>query len=191
MDKEVKITLPKGKKVELINTSIKDDNIVVKYKLEEPYVPKNGDIVFVKLKSSNWISIFKEYGDTHLLSYCNFSIRFGSLYCKLNEINYLSYIQNIVDIRLSTEEESSKLFSALKETGLAWNPRTKSIEKIRWRAKYGCTYYSIDKFGNVFSLMEQSDASDNINYINGAYFETEEQANIVADKIKEIYKSND
>ena len=50
MDKEVKITLPKGKKFELINTSIKGDNIVVKYKLEEPYVPKNGDIVFVKLK---------------------------------------------------------------------------------------------------------------------------------------------
>ena len=175
MDKEVKITLPKGKKVELINTSINGDNIVVKYKLEEPYVPKNGDIVFVKLKSSNWISILKKYGDTKILSYCNFSIRSGSLYYHLNEISYLSYIQNIVDIRLSTEEESSKLFSALKEKGLAWNPETKSIEKIRWRAKYGFTYYSIDKFGNVFSLIEQDDASDNINYINGAYFETDEQ----------------
>lgn len=192
MDKEVKIRLPKGKKVELINTSIKDNNIVVKYKLEEPYIPKNGDIVFIERIDSKGpcISIFEKYECGKVYTHIDFYTKSNIFYGTDMSGWRLCYIDEIYTLRLSTEEETARLYSVLKERGLVWNEETKKVQKIRWRAKYGCTYYSIDKFGNVFSLIELADASDDINYINGAYFETEEQANVVSDKIKEIYKSN-
>lgn len=192
MDKEVKIRLPKGKKVELINTSVKDNNIVVKYELVDEFVPKNGDIVFIKKMDSKepCISIFEKYECGKVYTHIDFHTKSNIFYSADMSGWHLCAIDEIYILRLATEEETAKLYSVLKEKGLVWNEETKKVQKIRWRAKRGCVYYSIDKFGNVFSLVELADASDNINYINGAYFETEEQANIVAGKIKEIYKSN-
>ena len=34
-------------------------------------------------------------------------------------------------VRLATEEEKNKLFSALKEKGYVWNGKTKEVEKIK------------------------------------------------------------
>ena len=192
MDKEVKIRLPKGKKVELINTSVKDNDIVVKYELVDEFVPKRGDIVFIERLNSKEpsISIFEKYECGKVYTYVDFYAQSDIFYNTDISGWRLCYIDEIYTLRLATEEETAKLYSVLRKKGLVWNEETKKVQKIRWRAKYGCTYYSIDKFGNVFSLVELNGTSDNINYINGAYFETEEQANIVSDKIKEIYKSN-
>lgn len=192
MDKEVKIRLPKGKKVELINTSVKGNDIVVKYELADEFVPKRGDIIFTEEIGSKepCISIFESCKCGRIFTYIDYYTESNKFYDTDMSVWYFRTIDKICTLRLATEEEKSKLFSALKEKGLIWNEKTKKVEKIRWRAKYGYMYYTIDKFGNLQSITERGDITDDANYKNGAYFETEEQANIVSDKIKEIYKSN-
>lgn len=56
----------------------------------------------------------------------------------------------------------------------------------RWRAKKGGYYYYVDHYGSKMSF-EENDKFDNHLYEIGNYFETEEGAKLMADKIKKLF----
>lgn len=98
--------------------------------IDEEFVPKHGDIIFVKTGLYKWITIFNEYKFNRVLSYLflinNDDKRLYDYDCNNNWLCR----DNIDELRLATEEEKNKLFSALKEKCYVWNGETKKVEKI-------------------------------------------------------------
>lgn len=96
---------------------------------------KNGDVLFVKCDKQDFIEIF------------NYSEKNGDLYdhTSLNTATqdldisgkYIIYKDEIVEIRIATEEEKLQLFSALAKEGKAWDSEKKQIVdlKPKWTPK--------------------------------------------------------
>ena len=94
--------------------------------VEKPHSEfKDGDVLFVKCKGSTFIEIF------------NYSKKNGDLYDHVSldivsqdlDISgeYKIFKENIVEIRLATEEEKEQLFSALEKEGKRWDAEKKQI----------------------------------------------------------------
>lgn len=96
---------------------------------------------------------------------------------------------NTRSFRHATEEEKQLLFDKMKEQGLLWNAEEKRLEKIRWRANEGDSYYFTDI--TDASVLSNHEADDKIDYIlwrSYNYFRTEEQAREAARRIKETLR---
>ncbi len=96
---------------------------------------KDGDVLFVKCKGSAFIEIFnysKNNGDLY---------DHASLDTTTHELDisgeYKIFKENIMEIRLATEEEKKQFFSALEKKGKAWDAEKKQIVdlKPKWTPK--------------------------------------------------------
>ena len=186
MEKEVKIRLPKGKEVELLDTSIKDGHIVVKYSLKEEFIPQHGDIIFVKSGDDTFIEVFDCYKDDCIWCSCYLSLRTNSF---RNKKGYLTK-REIDEIRLAIKVEKALLFSAIKGKGLTFNEETKEVEKIRWRTEMCGIYYYVDTSGKVIRDFDNRWSPDDSRFLSGNYFKTREDAEPYSQKVKELFKSN-
>lgn len=90
---------------------------------------KDGDVLFVKCKGSAFIEIFnysKNNGDLY---------DHASLDTTTHELDisgeYKILKENIMEIRLATEEEKKQLFSALEKKGKAWDVEKKQIVDLK------------------------------------------------------------
>lgn len=95
---------------------------------------------------------------------------------------------NIEVFRHATEEEKQLLFDKMKEQGLRWNVEEKRVEKIRWRAKKGEEYHTINSFMESAQLIESGDNCDNGLWNALNYFHTEEQTAEAARRIREALR---
>ena len=92
---------------------------------------EDGDIIYIKTSSSEWISIFEKFDDDECKCYVNYCIDSDTYYGKIGgKKNLLCDIDEIVEQRLATEEEKQKLFDVIKEHGHQWNTKTKTLEKL-------------------------------------------------------------
>ena len=96
---------------------------------------KDGDVLFVKCYGSAFIEIFnysKNNGDLY---------DYTSLETTTHQLDisgeYKIFKENIMGIRLATEEEKKQLFSALEKEGKRWNSDKKAIVdlKPKWTPK--------------------------------------------------------
>ena len=96
---------------------------------------KDGDVLFVKCKGTAFIEIFncfKNNGDL-----CDYV----SLDTTTHELDisgeYKIFKENIMEIRLATEEEKQQLFDALEKEGKAWDAEKKKIVNLKpkWTPK--------------------------------------------------------
>jgi hypothetical protein len=128
------------------NTITKDDNMVtfanselkevsadyiLNIKIDEEFNLKDGDIFYSTDEGGTyWISIFNRIEDKYIYNYIDFCLNSRRLY--LNK-NYQPFgiLVNAHEMRLATDEEKNKLFSALKEKGYVWNEKTKEVEDIK------------------------------------------------------------
>ena len=111
-----------------VNKEISADDIL-NIKIDEYITLKDGDIFYSRdLDGKRWISIFNRIEDDGYFDYADLCLEGKDLYC--NGISLFGELDDTFNVRLATEEEKSKLFSALKENGYVWNPETKNIEKI-------------------------------------------------------------
>ena len=104
---------------------------ILNIKLDEEFVPKHGDIIFVKSGDSSFIEIFDSYKDDSLTNkciWCSYYISLGFPF-SVNESSYL-FKDDIDEIRLANVYERNMLFYDLKEKGLVWNEEKKEVEKI-------------------------------------------------------------
>lgn len=95
---------------------------------------KDGDVLFVKCKGSAFIEIFnyfKNNGDLY---------DHVSLDTTTHELDisgeYKIFKENIIEIRLATEEEKQQLFDALEKEGKAWDAEKKQIVDLKPKCEF-------------------------------------------------------
>lgn len=160
--------------------------------LEDIYIPKFGDIVKVitddnQYKRNYMICIYPNksfYRSNHFFEppFLTLNGRLilddkgGSTFC--------------TDIIPASASEKQELFNKLAEAGKKWNPETKQLEDIRWRAKKGKEYYTINGALDVVWEFAGECPHEDVLYNRGNYFRTPEAAQKVVDQIKEILKNS-
>lgn len=172
----MEIKLNAGDKIQVpenCKAIIEDNKIIIEEQKEEF---KDGDIL--KSNYNEAIIIFKAFdNDGKMLSYSN-------NYADIND-GWL-----VDSFRHATEEEKQAFFDELKAKGLRWNAETKTMEKIRERAKIGEKYLTINEFGVVKELREEQCTFDNKKFNSGNYYllSKREQAEEDAKAIKAIFE---
>lgn len=161
----------------------------------------------LKAKGLKWDSKTKEikeirnkFKDGDILSsrYYDKIVIFSN-YTKSDNSTFESYYNNANDSNkswftegfcLATNREKEIFFDRLEANGLQWNAETKTMEKIRKRAKIGEFYLYIGRDGEVFEEREGGIVFDNKNYKSGNYYllEEREQAEEDAKAIKAIFE---
>lgn len=164
--------------------------------LEDIYVPKFGDIVKVvfstttKFPRNYTICIFP---DKPIPSepFCNNFFDIGiSMEGKLWYKSDIGGSYKKDSIYPALESEKQELFDKLAEVGKRWNPETKQLEDIRWRAKKREEYYTINSALDVVGKFAGACPHEDVLHERGNYFRTPEAAQKVADRIKEIFKNS-
>ena len=103
---------------------------ILNIKIDEELKLKDGDIFYSgELDGRSWISIFNRIEDEDYFNYADLCLEDKHLYC--DEISLFGELDDTFNVRLSTDDEKNKLFSALKEKGYIWNEKTKEVEKIK------------------------------------------------------------
>ena len=164
--------------------------------LEDIYEPKFGDIVCIEHPDAEdysrqyVISIFPNKEIPNKSKNGFFDIACIDMEGRL-QINSEAYY-NHGYVREATIAEKQELFDKLKEAGKRWNPKTKQLENIRWRAERGEYYYRITTEEDICVLRatENMYETSNVRYKKGNYFRTPEDAQKVAEQIKEIFKNS-
>ena len=89
---------------------------------------KDGDIITtIVRKNYVFYSIYKNIKDKEIMTYVDYCLNGDRIY---NFNGVLCFDNEIIEQRLSTEEEKQKLFDAIKENGYKWNAETKTLEKL-------------------------------------------------------------
>ena len=165
-----KINIPTGCK------AVIKDGVITFEKEQEEF--KDGDILHSKLTAS--VVIFKNYGDNSMDSFrIHYSNRNGG---------DLSWVTS--SFRPATEEEKQAFFDGLKAKGLRWNAETKTMERIRKRAKWSEEYFYIHNSCEVYKTTEAGLPFDDENYNIGNYYLPEERAQAEEDAkvVKAIFE---
>lgn len=137
--------------------TIKENTIVIEEEQKQQEF-KDGDILHSK--KTNRVLIFKSYEDK--LKY--------TFYTYYNNSDGGNSGWNIFYFRHATEEEKQAFFDDLKAKGLRWNAETKTMEKVRKRAKKGERYLHIIGIGHICEFRENYDSGDNNFYNSGNYY---------------------
>lgn len=169
-----KIQIPTGYKA-----TIEDDLIIIEEKQEEKQEEfKDGDILIAR--DTGLIVVFKNYQNADKTVFCSY-------YNNDNRLN-LNWITHY--FLPATEEEKQAFFDELKAKGLRWNAATKTMERIRERAKKGREYLIVNRLGDVVKLVDEHSTFDDMNYNSGNYFLPEEieEAELAAKFIRAIFE---
>ena len=219
MKKQYKIQLPKGKKVTMTNVDFENgvmtvnvelekddsniwDKMIQEYgeaicgKKEQKYEPKDGDFIFVKSRLKPYVTKYSYIGIFHDIIKDDGCSPILLMYASLKDNNRLIYgnsiepYNNAEYIRPATEAEKKLLIGKLAEVGKRWNPKTKQIEDVRWRANLFGTYYYVQCDTNVTDSFEINAGFDDLCYKAYNYFKTREAAENVAEQIRNILKNS-
>lgn len=178
--------LPKNEEVKNTNVRVENGELIVEVEFEDKFEPKDGDFCAtdngcIFIYNSNY-----KLRSNYLLGYYVGIDCYNDI--TINEDNRFGFSN---EVRCATPEEKAAFLSRLeKECGKRWNPVTKNLEDIRWRAKKGETYFYVDNCALVTTHGETFDMIDNLRYELGNYFRYYESAQKVAGQIKEIFKNS-
>lgn len=170
-----RITIPEGCKA-----IVKDGSVV--FEKEEVQEFKDGDVLVVVIDDVECPFIFFETS----INFCYYHIMLRPN----GEISrtWLFDISKLAYTRHATEEEKRQLFDKMKEKGWQWNAEKKCLELLRWRAKEGEEYYTIDSVTEGIQLIKRGDSCDNELWNTLNYFRTEEQCKEAARRVKEALR---
>lgn len=165
-----KINIPENCKA-----TIKDNLIIIEEKQEEF---KDGDILHSI--QTDRILIFKK----HNLE-CN-----EKFSCYYNNLDVDNFDWACGAFRHATGKEKRAFFDDLKAKGLRWNAKTKEMERIRVRVKYGDLYLNVSTSSEVIEARECCDSVDNKRWEVGNYYllSEREQAEEDAKSLKAIFE---
>lgn len=150
----------------------------------EPSQPKfkRGDVLISKDEKYCWIVVFKGFDQLPSLNkMCFYVMLSGAQRIVLNDNC------NPEGFRHATPEEAQQLWDALAKDGKRWNLETMQVEptkKKRWRAESGEEYYFISPSLRTGAGYEVEHDVDNIRYEKGNYFQTIEQAQRAANRLR-------
>lgn len=171
-----KITIPEGCK------AIVKDGCVEIEKVQEF---KDGDVLVPIVNGQRYYAFIYKSTDKE---------GFHSYYVGIETCGKLSFCESPSDrwcndnLSYATEEEKNVLFYSMKENGCQWNAEEKRVERLRWRAKKGEEYHTIDSFMENTQLIESGDNCDNELWNALNYFHTEEQADEAVKRVRETLR---
>ena len=173
------ITIPNGCKA-----IVKDGSVV----FEKVQDFKDGDVLTL-LHNNKAVFIFREDEVKQKNNENDYYVGYTASYCiDVPTKGSPFFYGHKKDVRLATEEEKQFLFNKMKEKGLRWNAEEKRVEKIRWRAEKGETYYYYNNDFSVGSVKCQNAWIDDLLYNQYNQFCTEKQAKEAARRVKETLK---
>lgn len=148
---------------------------------EKPYEPKEGDFVCDSNPICEYVYIFKSKKSDKLNNYyARFLLSNKALnidcYCDRN------------NPRLATEEEKQILLDVLHKNGRDWDAEKKEIVPYKWKPKEGEVYWCVNESAAVGCYKWANFPADIKFYSIGNCFRTEEEAQEMADKFKELLK---
>lgn len=115
-------------------------------------------------------------------------------YMLVNEDGVREYEEGVIcrqeDYRLATDEEAKRFHELLHKHGKEWDAEKKKLVKWKRKPKFGETYYIINDVGIIGCFEWQDDAIDYRYYDFGNCFPTREEAEALAEKIKELFKGD-
>lgn len=159
-------------------------------KKEQKYEPKDGDFVYVKAGYEH-IAIFKKEVGEDMYVYADWNMSLSVSKIIIDDSRPLCCIHDLREIRPATEREKKILIDKLAKVNKRWNPRTKSIEVVRWRAEKNKEYYYVTPtYYDVDQTFDRYASIDDGYYNMGNYFKTREAAEKVAEQIREILKNS-
>lgn len=185
MKKKYVNNLPNGKKVIGTEVSVEDGKLVIEVEFEDEFDPNDGDFLVSRIGK---VFIYSKKTPDNRFVY--------SAYCGVRKddvirIDFSKKWALAEGCRFATPEEKSDFLDRLKnELGKKWNPDTKELEDIRWRADKDCTYYYVDERGNVLGCNDTRGCASDSRYSCGNYFKTREAARPYSDQIKKIFKKS-
>lgn len=164
-----KIQIPTGCKA-----TIEENTIVIEEKKEF----KEGDILHSNITGR--VVIFKSYEDESCRVFCTY----------YNSANTSNNGWTADCFYHATEEEKQAFFDELWAKGLHWNAETKTMKKIRRRAKKGENYLFVTGRGDIVEYTEDNDSDDDASYDLGNYHLLSERAQAEEDAkaIKAIFE---
>lgn len=190
--KEIKLNIPEGCKA--VTVKVDGEKVITEFEpKEEKWKPKDGD--FYSIDNADNTTSTAIYNG-------KYTPRYGGLvpfYCGTNIMGKL--VMNVPQqttgfgyfngIRPATEKEKQRLFDALAKEGYRWNPEKKELEELpRWRADINGKYYIVNEYGYPEPYFDERETVNDNHHEYGNYFRTEEAAERVTVKIREIFKNS-
>lgn len=174
----MEIKLSAGDKIQIpenCKATIEDNQIIIEEKQEEF---KEGDILHSN--TTHRVVIFQKYLDRRNFTFCSYYNNDNSNNSRLGTFCF----------HAATEEEKQAFFNELQARGLRWNAETKTMERIRKRAKKGEKYLFITGRGEIVEYTEDNDYDDDEAYDLGNYFLLSErkEAEEYAKAVKAIFE---
>ena len=177
----IKIKNQHGEWVEAAYT-LDGDDLLVEPKV---FIPQNGDVV-VSQGSGTQIMICKSHiqGDA-IEAHIFFDTNYGKM--RADNVDFMFFN------RRATEKEKILLFNKMKEEGYEWDAEKKEVRKIRWKPKYGDTYFRprYDSCDDLFCVLKdewEQCSLDHRIYRYGWCFQTKEECQSLCDKLNEAIR---
>ena len=146
---------------------------------------KRGDVIYCKYDNGdNWVFILKGITDSLVYPYGSFCSATSKGKFAKNDCH--RHPERV--FRHATPEEAQRLWDALAKEGKRWNPEKMQVEEVkkeRWRARQSENYWMIDSEFEIKKTSDTYGVFDTLQYYSSNYFKTEDQAQRVADKLKQ------
>lgn len=162
--------------------SINNGTIII----ESEWVPKRGELIKLIGCGTDCYCIYREGEINHIYDYGYKKIADSILH---TEIDTLSWCTIGVIVSPVTLEEQQAFDDFCKSQGKIWNKEKLQWEKYEWQPKRGEKYWYIDTTGEASWTTYNTMALDPTRIAYGNCFQTKEQAQKAAEKVKELLKS--
>lgn len=161
------------KTFEFENASVKYKNGKLIVKVDDDYVPKDGDFCSFA-ETPNVIFIYKA-------SNTKVGVAYYAACIDNNHINFSNHhpyygFRTTYKIVPASDDQIKIITDKLKDKNLAWNSIVKKV--VNWHAPYGEYYYFVSDRG-VEAAQDLSGMDDAQRYAFGNYFSSKEMANDV------------
>lgn len=161
-----------------------DENNNVTVIVNEPYQPKDGEIVMFEDRNDSVFIYRKREYDLATAYYA--ALCCGETLFYNDPEHHMLRGCNCKEMVPASEESKQLLFDALKKRNLMWDPIKREL--VRWRAEKNETYYAIDSTG-VRSKIDIYDTNDDFRFTYGNYFPTPELANKAWEDVFNLFKN--
>ena len=161
--------------------SVNNGTIIIK----SEWKPKRGELVKVLHSGINCYVIFDEIKTVTLFTFGSKEIR--GCYSKLGDDSWV--INRNTEIHPVTPEEQQAFDDFCKSQGKIWNKEKLQWEKYKWRPKPNECYWCVASWGEVIYRPYLATRADQDLLQLGNAFPTKEQAQKVAEKVTQFFKS--
>lgn len=164
--------------------SINNGTIII----ESEWTPKRGELIKLTGCNTDCYCIYRQGEPNYIYDYGYKKISDSTLYTEIDDYSW--YTVNVI-VSPVTPEEQQAFDDFCKSKGKIWNKEKLQWEKYQWKPTIGDQYYHVDLelLDGVGRHFYTDDSVDQCNYRHYNCFQTKEEAQKAAEKVKELLKS--